>query len=61
MYVFMIKGEKNDFISIVAMNFIISKYMYFIAKEEHSIVDKWNRETQQQAIKILIYIQLSNC
>lgn len=45
----------------VAINFIISKNMYFIAKEEHSIVDKWNRETQQQAIKILLYIQLSNC
>lgn len=38
---FIIKGEKkNDFVSFVAMNFIISKYMYFIAKEEHSIVDK---------------------
>lgn len=24
----------------VAINFIISKNMYFIAKEEHSIVDK---------------------
>lgn len=43
------------------INFIISKYMYFIAKQEDSILDKWNREAQQQAIKILIYIQLSNC
>lgn len=56
-----LKVKKNDFVSFVAMNFIISKYMYLIAKEEHSIVDKWNRETQQQAIKILIYIQLSKC
>lgn len=62
MYVFIIKGGKKMILfHFVAINFIISKYIYFIAKEEHSIVDKWNRETQQQAIKILIYIQLSNC
>lgn len=39
MYVFIIKGEKKMILfHFVAMNFIISKYMYLIAKEEHIVL-----------------------
>lgn len=59
MHVFKVK--KGISFHFVAINFVISKCICFIAKQEHGIVNELNRKTQRQAIKTLIYIQLFNC